>query len=45
MAELGLASAAAGASQLKSILNLAPEEKGRPTFGSIVDPESERKYP
>ena len=45
MAELGLASAAAGASQLKSILNLAPEEKGRPKFGSIVDPEKESKCP
>jgi len=45
MAELGLASAAAGASQLKSILNLAPEEKGRPKFGSVVDPEKESKCP
>lgn len=45
MAELGLASAAAGASQLKSILNLAPEEKGRPKFGSVVDPQKEGKCP
>ena len=45
MAELGLASAAAGASQLKSILNLAPEEKGRPKFGSVVDPQKESKCP
>ena len=37
MAELGLASAAAGASQLKSILNLAPEEKGRPE--GVEDPD------
>ena len=45
MAELGLASAAASASQLKSILNLAPEEKGRPKFGSVVDPQKEGKCP
>ena len=45
MAEIGLATAAATANQLKSVLNLLPEEKGRPKFGTIVDPKSESKCP
>ena len=45
MAEIGLATAAATASQLKSVLGLIPEEKGRPKFGTQVNPEQESKCP
>ena len=45
MAEIGLATAAATANQIKSMLNLMPEEKGRPKFGSVVDREREGKCP
>lgn len=41
-----LATAAATASQLKSILKLLPEgEKGRPKFGTCVNPERESNCP
>ena len=45
MAEIGLAAAAATADQLKKVLNLVPEEKGRPKFGYVVDPQKEAKCP
>ena len=45
MADIGLATAAATASQLKSVLGLIPEEKGRPKFGTQVNPEQESKCP
>ena len=45
MADIGLATAAATANQLKSFLNLLPEEKGRPKFGTNVDPKNESKCP
>ena len=45
MADIGLATAAATANQLKSVLGLIPEEKGRPKFGTAVNPEKESKCP
>ena len=45
MVDVGLATAAATANQLQSVLKLLPEEKGRPKFGSTVDPEKESKCP
>ena len=45
MADIGLATAAATANQLKSVLGLLPEEKGRPKFGTRVNPEEESKCP
>jgi len=45
MADLALATAAASAKDLKQLLNLVPEEKGRPKFGSVVKPENERLCP
>ena len=45
MVDIGLATAAATANQLQSVLKLLPEEKGRPKFGSTVSPENESKCP
>lgn len=45
MADLGLATAAATAKELKTLLNLLPEEKGRPKFGFAVEPENEGRCP
>ena len=45
MSDIGLATAAAAANQLQSVLKLLPAEKGTPKFGSTVDPEKESKCP
>ena len=45
MVDIGLATAAATANQLQSVLKLLPEEKGRPKFGPTGSPEKESKCP
>ena len=45
MADVALSTLATSAKEVKSLLNLLPEEKGRPKFGTIVDLDKESRCP